>query len=51
VSEGSSLAIRSEMDDEGTLFGDGIEDDRIAFGWGRGVAVGVAPERLRLVRG
>lgn len=48
--EGKSLAIRSEMDDEGTLFGDGIEDDRIAFGWGRSVTVAIAPERLRLVR-
>lgn len=48
--EGKPLTIRSEMDDEGTLFGDGIEDDRIAFGWGRRVTVGVAPERLRFVR-
>lgn len=49
--EGETLTLRSEMDDDGTLFGDGIEDDRIAFGWGRRVEVGVAPERLRLVRG
>lgn len=50
LGEREVLTLRSEMDDDGTLFGDGIEDDRIAFPWGRRVEVGVAPERLRLVR-
>ncbi len=49
--EGATLALRSEMDDCGTIFGDGIEDDRLEFGWGRRVEVGVASERLHLVRG
>ncbi len=49
--EGATLALRSEMDDRGTIFGDGIEDDRLEFGWGLRVEVGVATERLHLVRG
>jgi NAD kinase len=28
------LEVRSEMNDDGVLFGDGIEDDRIPFPWG-----------------
>jgi len=39
------------MDDDGTIFGDGIEDDRLEFGFGVRVEVGVAPQRLHLVRG
>jgi hypothetical protein len=50
IAEGGTLSLRSEMDDAGSLFGDGIEDDRIPFGWGQRVELGVAPERLRLVR-
>lgn len=51
IAEGATLALRSEMDERGTVFGDGIEDDRLEFGWGLRVEVGVAPERLHLVRG
>lgn len=51
VGDGVELTLRSEMDDRGTVFGDGIEDDRVAFGYGLRVRVGVAPERLHLVRG
>lgn len=51
LAEGATLALRSEMDDRGTIFGDGIEDDRLEFGWGLRVEVGVATERLHLVRG
>ena len=50
VAEGATLALRSEMDERGTIFGDGIEDDRLEFGWGLRVEVGVASERLHLVR-
>lgn len=49
--EGETLSLRSEMDEHGTLFGDGIEDDRLEFGWGVRAEVGVARERLHLVRG
>jgi NAD kinase len=44
-----TLALSSEMNDGGVVFGDGIEGDRIEFGWGRRLDVRVAPERLRLV--
>jgi hypothetical protein len=45
----TALAISSEMNDGGVVFGDGIETDRLEFGWGRRLEVRVAPERLRLV--
>jgi hypothetical protein len=51
LAEGEALEITSEMNDGGTLFGDGIEDDRIAFGWGMRARIAVARERLRLVIG
>ena len=51
LAEGDALEITSEMNEGGTLFGDGIEDDRIAFGWGMRVRISVAAERLRLVVG
>jgi NAD kinase len=44
-----TLALSSEMNDGGVVFGDGIEGDRIEFGWGRRLEVKVAAERLRLV--
>lgn len=43
------LAVRSEMNEGGVLFGDGIEDDRLEFAWGTLARIGVADERLRLV--
>jgi NAD kinase len=50
VTSEDSLAIVSEMNEGGTLFGDGIEDDAIDFRWGLCATIGVAKERLRLVR-
>jgi hypothetical protein len=44
------LEVTSEMNDGGTVFGDGIEGDRIDFGWGLRARVRVARERLLLVR-
>jgi hypothetical protein len=44
------LEVTSEMNDGGTVFGDGIEADRIDFNWGLRARVRVARERLRLVR-
>lgn len=49
LGDGESLEVRSEMNEGGTLFGDGIEIDRVALGWGMTARLGVAPERLRLV--
>jgi hypothetical protein len=43
------LRICSEMNDAGTVFGDGIEDDRIELQWGMRLHVGVAPVRLNLI--
>jgi hypothetical protein len=48
VSE-EGLAIISEMSDGGTIFGDGIEDDFIRFGWGRRVEFRPARISLQLV--
>lgn len=47
---GQSLAITSNMNDGGVIFADGIEQDRLGFGWGRSVRVEVAPTTLNLVR-
>lgn len=51
IPAGRSVEIVSEMDDDGVLFGDGIETDRIEFSWGRKVSLHAAPTRLRLLRG
>ncbi len=49
VGDDAALAINSEMNEGGVIFGDGIESDRLEFGWGRRLEVRVADERLRLV--
>jgi hypothetical protein len=51
VPAGRSVEIVSEMDDDGVVFGDGIETDRIEFSWGRRVSLRAAPTRLRLLLG
>ena len=45
------LVVASEMNALGTVFGDGIEDDRLEFHWGMRLTVGVAEARLNLVVG
>ncbi len=45
---GSTLQIRSMMNDGGVLFGDGIESDRISFDFGSTAIASVAQQRLRL---
>jgi NAD kinase len=51
VPEGKSIEIVSEMDDDGVIFGDGIESDRIEFSWGRKATLRAAATRLRLLVG
>ncbi len=51
LSRGESLLVASEMNELGTVFGDGIEDDRLDFGWGMRLTVGVATTQLNLVVG
>ncbi len=45
-----SLELISEMNDGGVLFGDGIEEDRLAFEWGMKATLTTAPQCLRLIR-
>jgi NAD kinase len=49
--EGQPLEVVSEMNDGGTIFADGIEEDRLEFGWGMCVRVSLAAQRLHLVVG
>lgn len=49
VEAGAPLVVRSEMEDGGVLFGDGIEEDRIELPYGVEVTARVADVRLRLL--
>ena len=51
MTEGRAVEVVSEMDDDGVIFGDGIETDRIEFSWGRRVTLRAAATRLRLLVG
>lgn len=44
-----ALAITSEMDEDGVIFGDGVEEDALPFSWGSVAKISVAERRLRLV--
>ena len=46
---GEALNLQSRMNEGGVIFADGIEQDYLAFDWGRHVAVDVARSRLHLV--
>ena len=46
---GASISITSRMDADGVVFGDGIEADRLALGWGERVEIGLSARHLRLV--
>ena len=46
---GSPLTVTSRMNEGGVVFADGIEQDFIAFDWGRRVAFSPAPRTLNLV--
>ena len=51
ILEHETLHVRSEMNENGVIFGDGIETDYLDFNWGRQVSVGIAKETLELVTG
>ena len=46
LATGEALELTCENGDDGVVFGDGIEDDRLALDWGAGVRVEVADRRL-----
>jgi hypothetical protein len=48
IEAGETLEITSELD-EGVIFGDGIEDDRLDFRWGLRARIRVSPRKLALV--
>ena len=50
IGDHGQLAVVSQMNDGGVIFGDGIEDDRINFHWGMKAEIEVARVRLHLVR-
>lgn len=45
------LAVTSRMNDGGVIFADGIEQDFLAFDWGRNVTLGPAAQTLHLITG
>ena len=46
-----ALVVASRMNEGGVVFADGMEHDRLEFGWGRTLTVRVAQQRLRFVPG
>ncbi len=50
IGENECLRIVSQMNADGVIFGDGIEDDRIPFHWGMTAEIRVADVQLQLVR-
>jgi len=51
LADDDAVVVSSEMNELGTVFGDGIETDRLDFGWGMRLTVGIAPKRLNLIVG
>ena len=45
----TTVDIVSRMNDGGTIFADGMEQDRIAFDWGRRITIGSSDRALHLV--
>ena len=45
----ATVVIVSRMNDGGTIFADGMEQDRIAFDWGRRITIGSSDRALHLV--
>jgi len=49
VDTNKHLSVTSEMDEQGVIFGDGIEGDRLLFGYGERVDIQPAPRTLNLL--
>lgn len=49
LGQGGSLVVRCEMNSGGTVFGDGMEDDRLLLPWGEIVEIGISPVPFTLV--
>jgi len=49
LSAGEQVLVVSEMNEQGVLFGDGMEADCLPFPWGATAAFQMAPERLNLI--
>jgi NAD kinase len=47
---GNALHVRSQMNDGGVIFADGIEQDYLNFDWGRNLTIAVSDKRMHLVR-
>jgi len=49
IAEDQSLEIASEMNEDGVIFGDGIEADRIEFPYGALTKISISQKRLEMV--
>ena len=49
LTQADALTVTSEMDEQGVIFGDGIETDRLVFGYGHRVEVRPAAQTLNLL--
>lgn len=49
LGEGEELRVVSQMAQDGVVFADGIESDRLEFLEGQSVSIGIAQQRLQLV--
>ena len=47
---GDELTVRSEMNEGGVIFADGIERDFLAFDWGKRARIGVSAQVLELAK-
>jgi hypothetical protein len=50
LKRGMRLALTSELNEGGMIFGDGVEDDYLDFRWGMTASIQVADTSLRLAR-
>ncbi len=51
IASKGSLRVTSRMNDGGVIFADGMEGDRLTFGWGQGLDIKVADRKLKLLKG